>query len=917
MALTQVRAKFGNAWTVLTYNSATGRYEGSITPTATSSGQTGGYYSITIEAKNATGQTATVSGEQWQSLRLVVQDTVAPVLTVTSPANNLVTAAESVTVSGTATDSVGLSSVKVNGSAVTVAANGSFSKSVSLSGGQNTITVVAEDTSGNKTTVTRKVTRATNGPTLTITSPAAGALIRASTVTVTGAVSDSVSPVKSVTVNGVNATISNGTYSATVSLTEGSNTLTVVAKNNVDLSTTATRSVTRDTTAPTLNVTAPANNLITAAASVTVSGTVSDAVAVNKVTVNGTSVSVSSGGAWSGTVNLSAGNNTITVVATDTAGNSATVTRTVKRETQGPNLTITSPAAGYLTKNSTVAVTGTVSANISPVKGVTVNGVAATISGSTYTATVSLSEGSNTITVTGSNQVNLTTTKTVSVTRDSTAPTIALTSPTTGQMVSNATFTVTGTVSDDRSGVSGVTVNGGAATVSGGTFSRTITLSEGANIITAVASDAAGNTATATGSVLLDTIPPSLTVAYPAGSLITNQPQITVTGTSSDGGSGLASVTVNGTAVTVSGGAYSRTLTLAEGQNTITVIATDRVGHTTTLTRSVLLDTAPPVLALVSPPAGFLDTSTPTVVFSVVDEPGGSGVDLNTVAVYVDNVPHAATVADGTITITPTLADGAHIITTTVEDVAGNQRGLSASYTVDTVPPELTFSRPTRHVVDWESIEVSGTVFDATSGVASVTVNGTAVAVTGGRFFKSVPLNVGENTITVAVADNAGLSTAKTLWVLRLITDRTQADVDKVTALLVKPLEDFTAAEKSYWMGIVRGAYNAEDMNRVGTAVEYLTDELQKRGYDPQTAPKTDWTVSDAPVKSQTGTYLENVKQIRQQLPVQAPPVPEDMEGFTFLDANTVEINLVESERMYLLSDLSTIYAGEGFSGEF
>lgn len=377
-------------------------------------------------------------------------------------------------------------------------------------------------------------------------------------------------------------------------------------------------------------------------------------------------------------------------------------------------------------------------------------------------------------------------------------------------------------------------------------------------------------------------------------------------------------LTPPGTSVNEPGGYYS-----------VEVEATNATGQTTTLTgeqykplRLVVRETVTPTLSLVSPAPGYLTNNSPTFTFSAQDETGGSGIDTDSAQATIDGVSAPCTVTqsgDGyNITIAASgLSNGPHTVTVAVSDRDGNEATASAAYTVDTVPPVLTFSRPTRHVVDWESIEVSGTVFDATSGVAAVAVNGEAVAVTGGGFSKAVPLNVGENTITVVVADNAGLSTTKTLWVLRLITDRTQADVDKVTALLVKPWADFTAAEKTYWMGIVRGAYNDTDMNRVGVAVEYLTDELQKRGYDPQTAPKTDWTVSNAPVKSQTDTYLENVKQIRQQLPVQAPPVPEDMEGFTFLDANTVEINLVESERMYLLSDLSTIYAGEGFSGEF
>ena len=85
MALTQVRVKLENTWTVLTYNAATGRYEAELTAPGTSIHQPGGYYSLTVEARNATGQTASLSGEQYKALRLVVRETAAPTLTLLSP----------------------------------------------------------------------------------------------------------------------------------------------------------------------------------------------------------------------------------------------------------------------------------------------------------------------------------------------------------------------------------------------------------------------------------------------------------------------------------------------------------------------------------------------------------------------------------------------------------------------------------------------------------------------------------------------------------------------------------------------------------------------------------------------------------------------------------------------------------------
>mgnify|MGYP001597380696 CR=1 FL=1 len=74
------------------------------------------------------------------------------------------------------------------------------------------------------------------------------------------------------------------------------------------------------------------------------------------------------------------------------------------------------------------------------------------------------------------------------------------------------TITVKGTV-DDSTGT--VTVNGTTAMVSNGAFSVEVTLSEGNNTIMATAMDAAGNTATTSVTVALDTAPPVITIISP------------------------------------------------------------------------------------------------------------------------------------------------------------------------------------------------------------------------------------------------------------------------------------------------------------------------------------------------------------------------------------------------------------------
>ena len=134
-----------------------------------------------------------------------------------------------------------------------------------------------------------------------------------------------------------------------------------------------------------------------------------------------------------------------------------------------------------------------------------------------------------------------------------------------------------------------------------------------------------------------------------------------------------------------------------------------------------------------------------------------------------------------------------------------------------------------------------------------------------------------------------------------LIFNRTQSDVSRVQSLTQKMIAGTaTEAEREEWLGGMKGAYNAADLNRVGEAVEYLTDTLQSLGYSITTAPKTDWTEADIPMQSQMETYLENIQTLRDRLPYVAPDAPADMTGLTYQEANNIEEILYTLERVLL-----------------
>lgn len=142
--------------------------------------------------------------------------------------------------------------------------------------------------------------------------------------------------------------ITNGysvTYTPAAALSDGSHTVTIAVSDHdgnaaVEQSTTYKL----DTVPPSLNVTSPTDNLVTATAALTVAGTTNDATSspvTIAVKLNGTdqgSVTVAANGSWTKQVTLSEGTNTIVVTATDAAGQVTSITRTVKLDTTVPTI---------------------------------------------------------------------------------------------------------------------------------------------------------------------------------------------------------------------------------------------------------------------------------------------------------------------------------------------------------------------------------------------------------------------------------------------------------------------------------------------------------------------------------------------------------------------------------------------------
>lgn len=154
---------------------------------------------------------------------------------------------------------------------------------------------------------------------------------------------------------------------------------------------------------------------------------------------------------------------------------------------------------------------------------------------------------------------------------------------------------------------------------------------------------------------------------------------------------------------------------------------------------------------------------------------------------------------------------------------------------------------------------------------------------------------------------------------MELITDRVQADVDRVAQLAARvSAGTATAAELAEWQSDLKGAYNASDLNRVGAAVAYVAGRLTGYGYAVSVSPRQDWHVADIPTQESMTAYLADVAALRAALTVAAdtPEVPEDMERLTWQEANDIEKILVDVDELLTRMAAAWFYSGELYAGE-
>jgi hypothetical protein len=571
-------------------------------------------------------------------------------------------------------------------------------------------------------------------PRVELSAPAEGALVADNVVEVRGRVSGA-GPI-ALQVNGVPAEAPGGSFSVWVPLAaDGPSEITAVATNALGPGR-ATRTVVRDTAPPELLVDPLAPGALTADAELELTGTLRDANAVRGLLAGG-AAAVLAGDAFRVRVPLAPGPNEIELEASDRAGNRVTRTVQVTRGAR-PGLRIETPAADGVVQAGEVEVTGRVTGL--PAPRVSVNGVAALVSGESFRARVPVAAGRSALVASAENALGEARAE-VAVTAGE-PPSLTVSAPEAGAAVRATPAALRGTVSG--TGELSVSVNGAPAQLGAGSWSASASLVEGPNRIEVVARSPLGE-ARRELSLVLDTRPPEIALDAPEPGALTAAAEVEVLGSARDATS-VTGVTVNGAPAQLAGGAFRARAALAPGANAIAVAARDAAGNETRRSVEVTRG-APPTLEIESPAAG-------SVVSSDAVEVKLRATGLPVPAVTVNGVG-AAAAPDGSFRVKVPLVAGENALVASAQNPLG-QTTASAALRRDSRPPELVVSAPAEGALTADSgIEVAGTLRDD-HAIRSLRLGSESVPVVAGAFRARAPLAPGANALELVATDAAG-----------------------------------------------------------------------------------------------------------------------------------------------------------------
>lgn len=393
---------------------------------------------------------------------------------------------------------------------------------------------------------------------------------------------------------------------------------------------------------------------------------------------------------------LTAGTNTITVIARDSAANPTTKSVAVTYDPAAPQVAITAFAAPV--NNPVQALSGTVAqgaaVTLSGPAGVSFSAV--NITGATWQSTVSgLGVGINTITATatsGGNNSSVTT----RITLITSNPDLVVSTLPNGSNTAQPVLNVSGTL--PLGGYFGsLTVNGVPVSVLDDAFSTSVTLKPGANQITITALDTAGNKSEIVRTVTLDEKLPTVTLAEPADGATVNGTDVILKGSVSPGNT-VQLLLYNGSANGVpfaitpaADGSWSTAVAvpLDPGLNTIVAEVKDASGNTSRIKTTITRDATVPTLAVTGPIADKSINNSSQTIIGTVAVGSEISVTLNGAVVPV------TLKQDGTYSIPVTLTEEKqYALAITATDALGNSvtayRNLVYDITAPTIAPAAT-----------------------------------------------------------------------------------------------------------------------------------------------------------------------------------------------------------------------------------
>lgn len=293
-------------------------------------------------------------------------------------------------------------------------------------------------------------------------------------------------------------------------------------------------------------------------------------------------------------------------------------------------------------------------------------------------------------------------------------------------------------------------------------------------------------------TVIVDKLAPELNLVWPNSNLI-NKFTVEVSGNVKD--KNFKKLLINGNEVTVDeNGDFTISLPVVEGENTITVSAYDLADNVTTATKNVNVAIIHPT----APEVTNLNEINYTSKDSITLE-GKMNID-GKVTILVNGIEISSVFTkDRLFSLSLDLKDKVNTITIYGE-ADGMKSELSKPITVivDKLAPELNLVWPKGDLTNKNSVVISGNVKD--NNFKKLLINGNEVMVDkDGNFSVSIPVIIGENTITVSAydfADNVTTVEKKVVIASSTKLPKTGASND----ILLMLLGGFSFLSAGYWL---------------------------------------------------------------------------------------------------------------------